>query len=448
MNHKHIQHTLMKRLGIAPPTPLNRTNRPLTSNELNELTAEVLSIKNTSFYPKMTSTLKRFGANILNPEASDTSQSSKVQSNALIVDATHLNNPSDFDVLYRATHQHIKQLAPCSRILIFIDGHQNSTHAFQKAIKPALEGFIRSLSKEVGALGTTANLICIAPEEETRFSETLYFLLSKRSAFISAQTFTVTQCVKDGVPLANNTPLAGKRFIVTGAARGIGFAIASALSREGAQVIGIDVPNTSSLHEHMGQINGLALELDITADDATEKLLDFLRDHTGAINGIIHNAGITRDKTIKHMNQQQWQSVMAVNLIAPITLTQTLLEHNMILDGGRIIGLSSISGIAGNAGQTNYALTKGGLAGYITGLADELANKNITANTIAPGFIETEMTAKVPFMVRTIGRRFNALKQGGLPEDVAELAVFLASDQGAGITGHNIRVCGHNLLGK
>lgn len=450
MKNNTLLKLLFKIAGAPTPTQLIRNHQSLQNNELQKNNVLLFSLNDGSFSEQIHSALLESGI-VVRLDTSSTI-------NALVLNVCGLKNLSDFNTLYRVASKSVTKLNKNARIVIISDAGETlhsvtttteqSTNVLEASIIPALEGFMRSLSKEVGHLGTTVNLIHVKKEGIKRMPNVLRFVLSKRSAFISGQTLTITHHKKNASPTTYNAPLSGKRMIVTGAGRGIGLAITNALAREGAQVIGIDMPNNPSLHAQMAQAGGLALELDITDNNATKTLCDFLHSNTGAVNGIIHNAGITRDKTIKNMSDSQWQSVLNVNLIAPVTLTQALLDQNLILNGGRIIGLSSISGIAGNAGQTNYALTKGGLAGYVAGLADELANKGITANTIAPGFIETEMTAKIPFMVRTVGRLFNALKQGGLPEDVAELVVFLASANSAGITGHNIRVCGHNLLGK
>lgn len=445
-----LHNTLLKLARITPPTPLVRRSTVSYDDNLNDTSVAVFHLASPStIEPHIKDVLKGAATHRLSRSNSNTPPNAPFQ--ALLLNVCELKHTDDLMALHAITHPLIGHLRPNGRIVILsnaCDTQNNLSPLPQASIIPALEGFMRSLSKEVGRLGTTVNLIHIKKNAVGQMPDVLRFLLSERSAFISAQTFTITQKIKDAPPHTHPALLAGKRIIVTGAARGIGLAIATALTREGAQVIGIDMPNTPSLKAQMTQLNGLALELDITTDDATKQLCDFLHSHTGAVNGIIHNAGITRDKTLKYMSEAQWQSVLDVNFVAPIKLTQALLDQNMILKGGRIMGLSSISGIAGNAGQTNYALTKGGLAGYMQGLSQELAQRGITANSIAPGFIETEMTAQIPFMVRTIGRRFNALKQGGLPEDVAELVVFLASAHSAGITGHNIRVCGHNLLGK
>lgn len=450
---KTILETLFFKLtGTPTPSPLIRNHQPLSLDELQHIKASIFNLHNNAISQCIDQALTEAGGHVF--LCSEHTTQAKID--ALVLNVSGLTQPSDFDALYQASHHAMAKLNHNARIIIItdackaihsVDAKEKATDAFQASIVPALAGFMRALSKEVGRLGATVNMIHIQDKAISRLPAVLHFILSRRSAFISAQTFTISQRAKNNLPTYTTPLLSGKRIIVTGVARGIGLAIAQALTREGAQVIGIDVP-TPSLHTHMQRLNGLALELDITSDEAANKLCDFLHSHTGAVHGIIHNAGITRDKTLKHMSDAQWQSVLKVNLIAPVQLTQALLAQNLILNGGRIIGLSSISGIAGNAGQSNYALTKGGLAGYMQGLSEVLSEQGITANAIAPGFIETQMTAKIPFMVRTIGRYFNALKQGGLPEDVAELAVFLSSDHACGITGHNLRVCGHNLLGK
>ena len=147
------------------------------------------------------------------------------------------------------------------------------------------------------------------------------------------------------------------------------------------------------------------------------------------------------------MPADYWQSALDVNLHAPYHLAESLAQ-NGLNDDGRIIFLSSISGVAGNAGQSNYALAKSGLIGLTHALAPAMQNRRITVNAVAPGFIETPMTAAIPFMIREVARRFNALSQGGLPQDVAELVVFLSRPESGGVNGETIRVCGLNQIGR
>jgi 3-oxoacyl-[acyl-carrier protein] reductase len=190
-------------------------------------------------------------------------------------------------------------------------------------------------------------------------------------------------------------------------------------------------------------IHGRALQLDLTAADAPERLAGRL---TG-LDIIVHNAGITRDKTIARMDSSRWDSVLDVNLSSQERINDLLLERGLINSGGRIVGVASIAGIAGNRGQTNYATSKAGVIGLVQSMAPVLAAKGITINAVAPGFIETAMTAKMPLLLREAGRRMNSLSQGGLPVDVAETISWYASPGSSTITGNVVRVCGQSLLG-
>jgi 3-oxoacyl-[acyl-carrier protein] reductase len=162
---------------------------------------------------------------------------------------------------------------------------------------------------------------------------------------------------------------------------------------------------------------------------------------------VVHNAGITKDKTIAKMTGSAWQSVIDINLCAQERIDDALLAAGILRDGGRIVGVSSISGIAGNPGQTNYATSKAGVIGRVQSMAKILAARGITINAVAPGFIETHMTVRIPLGLREAGRRMNSLSQGGLPVDVAETVAWLASPASSGITGNVVRVCGQSLIG-
>jgi 3-oxoacyl-[acyl-carrier protein] reductase len=237
--------------------------------------------------------------------------------------------------------------------------------------------------------------------------------------------------------------------IVTGAARGIGATIADVLARDGARVVAIDVEQAGdALAETAHRVGGTALALDVTAPDAVEKITAHLAEHhRGRADILVNNAGITRDKLLANMNDDQWDAVLAVNLLAPLALTEGLVANGSIGAGGRVIGLSSMAGIAGNRGQTNYATSKAGMIGLTEALAPALATKGITINVVAPGFIETAMTAAIPLATREVGRRLNSLYQGGEPIDVAETVAYFASPASSAITGNVIRVCGQAMLG-
>jgi 3-oxoacyl-[acyl-carrier protein] reductase len=235
---------------------------------------------------------------------------------------------------------------------------------------------------------------------------------------------------------------------VTGAGRGIGAAIARTLHRDGATVIGVDVPQAASdLKALITGLDGTALTLDITAVDAPQRIARAIGDRHGGVDVVVHNAGITRDKRLANMDADRWTSTIAVNLTAPQRITDELLAQDLIRPNGRVIGVASISGIGGNAGQTNYATSKAGVIGFVDALAPQLAGRGITVNAVAPGFIETQMTAKVPLMIREAGRRMTSLSLGGQPEDVAETIAWFANPGSYGVTGNVVRVCGQSLLG-
>jgi 3-oxoacyl-[acyl-carrier protein] reductase len=264
---------------------------------------------------------------------------------------------------------------------------------------------------------------------------------------MNAQVLTVAQPV-DTTDADWTKPLLGKSIVVTGAARGIGLAISQTLARDGAAVIGVDVPQSGDdLEAAMTAIGGLSLALDITDSDAPEKLRDFCASHGPKLHAVVHNAGITRDKMLSKMSAHQWDLLVQINLGAVQRINKAFLDTNMLDNGGKIIGVASISGIAGNVGQTNYGFSKAGIIGVVEALADTCAARGITINAVAPGFIETQMTAAIPFVTRQMGRRLSSLGQGGLPIDVAEVIGFFVSPQAAGINGNMVRVCGQSLLG-
>jgi 3-oxoacyl-[acyl-carrier protein] reductase len=256
---------------------------------------------------------------------------------------------------------------------------------------------------------------------------------------VSGQTIVV------GPGRPKQDDLRGKVALVTGAARGIGASIARTLAREGAHVICLDVPAAGeALIKVANEIKGESLQMDLTG---TGDIVSYSQKRHGRIDIVVHNAGITRDRTLAKMDPSRWESVLAVNLVAPVRVTEALLEADLIPIDGRIIGVSSTSGISGNRGQTNYATSKAGVIGWIRDLASQVRAKGITANAVAPGFIETKMTARMPLMVREAGRRLNSMSQGGQPIDVAETVAWLAAPGSATVSGNVVRVCGQMYLG-
>ncbi len=195
------------------------------------------------------------------------------------------------------------------------------------------------------------------------------------------------------------------------------------------------------------EVRGTALQLDITRPDAGQRIIDHAVERHHGLDIMVHNAGITRDKLLANMDQGRWNSVLAVNIAAQLRINEALLASAHFRGSPRIVSVASTSGIAGNRGQTNYAASKAGVIGMVRATAPLMAEHGGTINAVAPGFIETDMTARIPFATREVARRLNSLQQGGRPGDVAEAIAFLASDAAGGISGEVLRVCGQNLVG-
>ena len=337
----------------------------------------------------------------------------------------------------------LRGLVRCARVVVFSrDGHINPERP--EAMDPALNavrngalGLMRSLAHEMRS-GSTANGIVVSdgvPLDAPAAVSALWFLLSSKSAYVSGQPLHVTTA--DGAPVTAEAfagkHLTGRVAVVTGAARGIGAAIAQTLAADGARIVGVDVPQAGdALASTMNRVGGTAVQLDITAQDAGRSIA---RAVGAPIDILVHNAGITRDKMLANMDAARWDSVIAVNIAGAWG------------EAPRVVSLASTSGIAGNRGQTNYAASKAGVIGMVAASAAQLRTQGGTINAVAPGFIETEMTAKMPALTRELARRVSSLQQGGQPVDVAEAIAFLASDGAGGISGDTLRVCGQNMVG-
>ncbi|MFM0272252.1 3-oxoacyl-ACP reductase [Paraburkholderia aspalathi] len=366
---------------------------------------------------------------------------------ALLFDASGIEDSSQLEPLHGFFHDTLRSLGKCGRIIVLGRPPETCASPRQWTAQRALEGLTRSLGKEARR-GITANLVYVEQGAENGMEATLRFFLSPRSAYVSGQVVRIgVRAGADALPAFDwNQPLAGRRAVVTGASRGIGASIASVLAAEGAHVIGIDIPSArEALDSTMRQLNGTALAFDIAAPEAPAQIAAAL-DEQG-VDIVVHNAGITKDKTIAKMTDAAWQSVIDINLSAQERIDDALLAAGILRDGGRIIGVSSISGIAGNLGQTNYAASKAGVIGRVQSMAPHLRARGITINAVAPGFIETQMTAKIPLTIREAGRRMNSMSQGGQPVDVAQTIAWLAHPGSAGVSGQIVRVCGQSLIG-
>ncbi|MBZ0271505.1 3-oxoacyl-ACP reductase, partial [bacterium] len=367
----------------------------------------------------------------------------------LVYDASGAADPAALEEAYEFFHGFIRHLDACGRIVVIGRPPQLLGETPAAAAAQALDGFMRSLAKEVGRNGSTANLVTVEPGAEARLGAVVRFVASERSAFVTGQAFpvTVTATAGAGKDLHDVKPLAGKVAVVTGAARGIGAETARRLAEEGATVVVVDRPDDLAEADKTAKaIGGVAFALDVTAPDAPNKLDAYLRETHGGVDIIVHNAGVTRDKTIANMKPEAWRLTVDVSVGAPLRIMETLMKGTL-RKGGRVVCLSSIAGIAGNRGQTNYAAAKAGVIGMVRHLSARLAPEGTTVNAVAPGFIETRMTAAMPAANREVARRIAALSQGGQPQDVAEVITFLASPGAVGVTGAVIRVCGGNLVG-
>ncbi len=365
----------------------------------------------------------------------------------LVFDATGLTSADQLVALQQFFTPLMRSLASCPRVVV-IGTPPEQCSGSERVAQRALEGFTRSLGKEIGR-GGTSQLVYVAQGAEGAATSTLAFLLSPKSAYVSGQVVRIgaTGTTKAAAVADWQQPLAGKVALVTGASRGIGEQIARVLHRDGATVVGVDVPQAANeLQSLMKELDGDWLTLDITAKDAPQRIAHHLSTKHGGVDVVVHNAGITRDKKLANMGEDRWESVISVNLTAPERITRELLDQKVVNKGGSIVGVASIAGIAGNVGQTNYAASKAGVIGFVDSLKDELKD-GITVNAVAPGFIITAMTAAVPLATREVGQRLNAMSQGGLPVDVAETIAWFASPGSTAVNGNVVRVCGQMMLG-
>lgn len=368
---------------------------------------------------------------------------------AVVFDATAIGAVDDLSEVFEFYQPVIRDLAPSGRVVVVGTTPELASTAEAQIAQRALEGFTRSLGKELRR-GATSQLVYVHPDADatgTGLESTLRFLLSAKSAFVDGQVIRVG---KDGsaAPADWDRPLEGKVAVVTGGARGIGATIAEVFARDGAQVIVADVPGAGeALSDTANKIGGTALALDVTAADAAQKLAEFANQRFGGIDVIVHNAGITRDKLLANMDESRWNAVLGVNLAAPYRITEGLVSLGALNEQGRVIDVSSIAGIGGNRGQTNYGASKAGVIGMVHAEAPKLAEKGITINAVAPGFIETAMTAAVPVATREAGRLMSSLLQGGQTVDVAETIAYFASPASNAVTGNVVRVCGQGMIG-
>lgn len=436
--------TVAKNLGLPMPAKLDRfeAGQPVLRGEVvfgrgsgtdRQVTDTVLAILN-NLDAKITT------QETLSDKLSDDNACFKVA----IFDATNIKDANELTQVYDFFSPIARRIKSSGRVVLIARPDECTATDIGFALaQRALLGFVKSLAKELKK-GISVNIIYAQTGSECHLEHSLRFLLSAKSAYVSGQPIYLQAGKEFLGEFDEHKPLNGKKILVTGASRGIGKAIAGVLARDGAMVYCLDVPaSLANLQKVAGDLGGQALPLDISEVDAPSQILQAC----GMLDGVVHNAGITRDKTLANMSIDQWQSVIDINLAAIYRINQYLLDKGGLSNEARLVCVSSISGIAGNLGQTNYATSKAGVIGLVEATAKVLATTNQCINGVAPGFIETKMTGAIPFAIREAGRRMNSMSQGGEPVDVAETIAWLLSPKAGGLNGNVIRVCGQSILG-
>ncbi|HWF49834.1 MAG TPA: 3-oxoacyl-ACP reductase [Solirubrobacteraceae bacterium] len=433
-----------KQVGLPTPVPLERytPGQPVIRGPVL-----VGGAQNGRLAEPLAAVLADAGAKVTRAPISEAEADGQTFK-ALVFDATAITDSGMLREAYEFFHPTLRRVRPSGRVIVLGTPPEAASSPREATAQRALEGLVRSLGKEVKK-GATAQLLYVAPGAEDEIASTLRFFLSPKSAYVSGQVARIgASGIENAGVSDSDQPLAGKVALVTGASRGIGEAIAEVLARDGAHVVGLDVPALGDeLGAVMERIGGSPLTLDITAPDAPARIADHLMEGHGGVDVVVHNAGVTRDKTMGRMVEDQWTSVIDINLSSEERINDELLERGAIRENGRIVCVSSMNGIAGNAGQTNYATSKAGVIGMVQSMAPTVAERKLTINAVAPGFIETKMTAAMPIALREAGRRMNSLSQGGLPVDVAETIAWFANPASTGLNGNVIRVCGQSLIG-
>lgn len=241
--------------------------------------------------------------------------------------------------------------------------------------------------------------------------------------------------------------LEGKTAVITGGSRGIGKGIAMKFALHGANIALTNIADNEEFTRTVQEIASLGVKAkgyvsDASSFTASEKVIDDIVKDFGTVDILVNNAGITRDTLLMRMTEEQWDQVLTVNLKSVFNLTRAAIRPMMKQKSGSIINMSSVVGVNGNAGQSNYSASKAGILGFTKSVAKELGSRNVRCNAIAPGFIITEMTDKLPEEVKSEWIAKIPLRRGGTPDDVADIALFLASDLSSYVTGQTINVCG------
>lgn len=447
---------LVKNLGLPQPLNLERydASKPLVNgavllgaaagSTLSPTIAQVLANIKADVYAGENNELKQSATTAGLSLRAFNSGDKESKFKAVVFDASGIKTSEELVELYKFFSPIARQLTNSGRVIVLGIPPESCKDSKQATAQRALEGFVKAVGKEFKK-AVAAHLVYVADGAEGNLESTFRFAISAKSAYVSGQVMRVSKAAII-TPADWKKPLAGKVALVTGASRGIGEAIARTLARDGAHVICLDVPpQQADLQRVAGEIGGSVLAEDITAADAGKIIAEFAATK-GGLDIIVHNAGVTRDKMLANMQDNMWNLVLNINLSSQERVNDYLLTNKGLNKDARIVCVSSISGIAGNLGQTNYAASKAGVIGMVQSVAPMLKN-GVTINAVAPGFIETQMTAAIPLTIREAGRRMNSMSQGGQPIDVAETIAWFASPASGGVNGNIVRVCGQSLIG-
>lgn len=340
--------------------------------------------------------------------------------------------------LYDVVSDGVRGVAAGGRVLFVVPGSASPV------VSSALHALVRTLGREAGRKGTTVNAVLGA--DVTTLVPVCLFLISPQAAYISGQSVVAQSGEHEHAP--PQTPVA----CVTGAAQGIGAAIAEALVAAGFQVAVLDLPGQKMSAEALcsrlgGPGRARFVACDVADSSSVNEALGSAAAMSadGKIAALVNNAGITRDRTMAKMSRQEWDAVMKVNLLAVVNATRA--AHSRLRQGGRVVSISSTTGLSGNFGQANYALAKGAILGWTRQMAAELESDGIGVSCVAPGLITTAMTEAVPLLNREMARQMISLVQPGLPMDVGMAVAFLCSGGAWPLRGSMLRVDGGMYFG-
>lgn len=388
--------------------------------------------------------------------------SSRGTFSALVLNTQHYRSAEGLEKLFDDCQSLLPLLGKRAHVLL-LSPETTQTHTTHQ--QRYLEGFTaltKCLAKEMAPEATTINHLRVYDNRHQSLPALLRYFLSNRSSYVtgqcvsvglipSAQRWAKKTATSSAAPLAASNPEphhllnAPKKplALVTGATGGIGRAIAHRLAADNFRIILVDQPREKFALRYLAEkTGGIALSLDLTRPNSSGALAECIDDHGGKLQSLVHNAGIIRDRLFKNMGAEAWQSVLNTNLWAPIKITENLLKEKKLADQARIVLMSSVMALSGNRGQTQYCLAKAGLMGFMQDIAPQIAKAGMTINTIAPGFIDTPMTQRLPKRIREIAKRYNAFAQAGRPEDVAEAVALCCQPTADFFSGNVLRVCG------